>query len=136
MNLLTGLDRLIADIAGPLMFSPALLIRKARVADTRGGFVETETASDCQALVIDYTATARAQIGIPDTDRNIMILGHGLSVPPIPGNVIAIDGYRWVVIQTTRDPAKAVYECQARPDGVYILPLTGLFSSEFSSEFA
>ena len=116
-NLLTGLDKLIADIAGPLVFSSASLRRVARVSDSRGGQTETETAADCKALVTDYSAFSKSSLGIPDTDRKILVLGHGLTPPPSPGNILVIDGYRWVIVATTRDPAKAVYECQSRPSG-------------------
>lgn len=116
-NLLTGLDKLIADIAGPLVFSPASLRRVARVSDGRGGQTETEVPVDCQALVTDYSAFSKSSLGIPDTDRKILVLGHGLTPPPAPGNILVIDGYRWVIVATTRDPAKAVYECQSRPSG-------------------
>jgi hypothetical protein len=116
-NLLTGLDKLIADIAGPLVFSAASLRRVARVSDGRGGWTETEAAEVCQALVTDYSAYAKGSLGIPDTDRKILLLGHGLTLPPQPGNIIVIEAYRWVIVQTMRDPAKAVYECQSRPSG-------------------
>ncbi len=116
-NLLTGIDKLVADIAGPLLFSAGSLRRVARVADGRGGQTEAETPVDCQALVTDYSAFSKSSLGIPDTDRKILVLGHGLTPPPAPGNILVIDGYRWVIVQTTRDPAKAVYECQSRPSG-------------------
>lgn len=118
-NLLTGLDKLIADIAGPLVFTPATLIRKTRTADGRGGWTETETSVDCQVLVSDYSAFSKSSLGIPDTDRKLMVLGYGLTPPPVPGNVIAVAGYRWVLVTTTsRDPASATFEFQGRPDGV------------------
>lgn len=117
-NLLTGLDKLIADIAGPLVFTPATLIRKTRTSDGRGGFTEAETSVDCQVLVSDYSAFSKSSLGIPDTDRKLLVLGHGLSPPPVPGNVIALAGYRWVLVATTtRDPAGATFEFQGRPDG-------------------
>jgi len=116
-NLLTGLDKLISDIAGPLVFSDATLIRRARVADGRGGFTETETEAACKALVTDYSAYSKANLGIGDTDRKILLLGYGLTPPPVPDNVIVVDAYRWKIVATTRDPAKATYECQGRPDG-------------------
>jgi hypothetical protein len=116
-NLLTGIDKLVADIAGPLLFGAAVLVRQSRVADGRGGWTLTDAEEACQALVTDYTAFSRTSLGIPDTDRKILVLGHGLTAPPVPGNLLTIDGYRWRVVQTTRDPAKAVYECQCRPSG-------------------
>lgn len=117
-NLLTGLDKLIADIAGPLVFTPATLIRKTRTADGRGGWTETETSVACQVLVSDYSAFSKSSLGIPDTDRKLMVLGYGLTPPPVPGNVIAVAGYRWVLVTTTsRDPASATFEFQGRPDG-------------------
>jgi len=116
-NLLSGLDKLVADIAGPLVFSAGIIVRKARTPDSRGGFTETETETACKLLLDDYSAFARTSLGIPDTDRKILVLGHGLTPPPTPGNVLVVDGYRWVVIATKRDPAKAIYECQGRPDG-------------------
>lgn len=118
-NLLSGLDKLIADVAGPLVFTDATLIRKTRTADSRGGFTEAEAEADCKVLVTDYSAWSKANLGVADTDRKILVLGYGLTPPPAPGNVIAVGGYRWVIIQTTRDPANATYECQGRPDGAY-----------------
>lgn len=116
-NFLTGLDKLIADIAGPLVFSAGVLVRQTRTADGRGGFTETETETACQVLVDDYSAFTKGSLGIPDTDRKIQVLGYGLTPPPVPGNLIVIDGYRWKIIATKRDPAEAVYECQSRPSG-------------------
>jgi hypothetical protein len=116
-NLLTGLDKLIADIAGPLVFSAGSLRRASRVPDGRGGWTETEAGEDCKVLVEDYSAFSKSSLGIPDTDRKILVLGYGLTPPPVPGNILVIDGYRWVIVTTKRDPAKAVYECQSRPSG-------------------
>ena len=116
-NLLTGLNKLASDIAGPLLFSDGSLRRVARVSDGRGGQTETETAAACKVLVEDYSAFAKSSLGIPDTDRKILVLGYGLSPPPLPGNILVINGYRWVIVTTKRDPAEAVYECQSRPSG-------------------
>jgi len=116
-NLLTGIDKLVADIAGPLLFAAAVLVRQTRVADGRGGWTVTDAEEACKALVTDYSAFSRGSLGIPDTDRKVLVLGHGLTAPPVPGNLLTIDGYRWRIVATTRDPAKAVYECQATPAG-------------------
>jgi hypothetical protein len=144
-NLLDGLDKLISDIAGPLVFTDASLIRKARIADGRGGFVESQAETPCKVLVSDYSAFARASYGsqadsklkIANTDRKLLVLGYGLTPPPVPGNVLAVNGYRWLLVTTTsRDPASATFEFQGRPDGVYTPIPIGMFSAEFSGEFA
>lgn len=136
-NLLTGLDKLISDVAGPLLFSDGVLIRKGRIADGRGGWIESESATACKVLVADYSAYSKSSLGIPDTDRKLMVLGYGLTPPPVPGNVLAVNGYRWVLVTTTsRDPASATFEFQGRPDGVYVAASIDMFSAEFSGEFA
>ncbi len=115
-NLLTGLDKLISDIAGPLLFESATLTRagsRSIDAETGQTFETTETEA-CQALVTDYTAFQRAQAGIPSNERKILVLGHGLSQEPRPGDRIMINGYNWSVIETSRDPAKATYECRSK----------------------
>jgi hypothetical protein len=136
-NLLDGLDKLISDIAGPLVFTDGSLIRKARIADGRGGFVESQAETPCKVLVSDYSAYSKASLKMADTDRKLLVLGYGLTPPPVPGNVLAVNGYRWLLVTTTsRDPASATFEFQGRPDGVYAPIPIGMFSAEFSEEFA
>jgi len=136
-NLLAGLDKLISDIAGPLVFTDGSLIRKARTPDLRGGFIESQAETPCKVLVSDYSAFAKSSLKMADTDRKLLVLGYGLEPPPVPGNVIAVNGYRWLLVTTTsRDPASAKFEFQGRPDGVYTPIPIDMFSAEFSGEFA
>lgn len=115
-NLLTGLDKLIADIAGPLVFGDGTLTRvTGRVSDGRGGFTETRTQVACKALVTEYSAFLKAQLGLTAAQRKIMVLGYGLSPPPAQGDVVGVAGGWWIVEEVVRDPAAATFECQAKP---------------------
>jgi hypothetical protein len=115
-NLLTGLDKLISEIAGPLLFSDGIIVRgTAAVSDGRGGFVDADPeAYSCKCLVTDYTDYQRATGGIPRKDRKIIVLGASTSVTPQTGDMIVTGGREWQVIELTSDPANATYEAQGR----------------------
>jgi hypothetical protein len=121
VNALTPLPGLLASIAGPLLFGPATLFRAQTTSiDSNGQASRTETSQIISGLEVEYTATHRAQAGIPETDRSLLVLGAGLSSAPVPGDRIDINGTRFEIVRTQRDPARAVYECQSRPIGVAV----------------
>ncbi len=120
-NALTPLPGLLASIAGPLLFGPAVLYRAQTTSiDSNGQAYRSDNLENISGLEVEYTATHRAQAGIPETDRSILVLGASLSGAPIPGDRIDINGLRFEIVRTQRDPARAVYECQARPIGLAV----------------
>lgn len=101
-----------------------LIVPGAQVSDGQGGYVTgPPTSHDCKALVSDYSDFRRASLGIPGTDRLVLVLGGSL-----PAGVIPAKGHRvtapdpakglapstFEVIAKTGDPAAALYELQAR----------------------
>lgn len=115
MGILDDIPALVAGAAGDLLFQSATLSQiTARVSDGRGGNSETATAYTVKALLTDYTDYQRHTQGIGASERLIMILGDGLTVVPSAGDIINYDGRDWSVVQVSRDPAKAVYNCRAK----------------------
>lgn len=115
-NLLTGLDKLISDVAGPLLFSDGIIVRRTEpVSDGRGGFTDADPeAYACKCLVTDYTDYQRATAGIPRKDRKILVLGASSTVTPAANDIIVTGGREWQAIEISSDPANATYEVQGR----------------------
>ena len=113
-NLLTGIDKLVADIAGPLLFTSGVLVRRGAVTpDGRGGFTDADPeAYACECLVTDYTDFQRMAYGVPGKDRKILILGATVAVKPLPGDVVVTGGRQWSIVEVSSDPAGATYTAQ------------------------
>ena len=116
MSLLTGLDKLIADVAGPLVFQRASLLRGSgySISAATGQMVNTQTTEDIQVIEADYTDRHRASLDIPDQDRRLSILGYGVATPR-PGDRVSVRGFIWEIVNIARDPAGALYDCQVKP---------------------
>lgn len=91
-------------------------------SDGQGGFAEgAETAYPCKALATDYSDQRRVALGIPASDRQVLVLARSLAAIPEVGDTIeAVDMAgggvltRYEIIARTSDPAGACYELQAR----------------------
>lgn len=116
-NLLTGVAGQIAGIAGPLLFNDAIIYSRTEGLDANGQATIQQTPQDALALETDYTNFHRAAASIPETHRKLMVIGYGLDPVPKPGDSIALDGTLWEIVESTRDPARAVYEFQSKPIG-------------------
>lgn len=98
-----------------LFFSPAVLTR------TTGGGEWIEAASvattfPCLAMIDTYSDHLRAVRDIPDTHVKLMIVGTSISVTPLKGDSVTLDGAIWRVfgpVQT--DPARAMWTAEASP---------------------
>lgn len=113
------LDSLPSIIAGALSdtFRDATLTRVSNsTSDGRGGYVQVTVTDACKALVLDYSAFQRGQLGIPTSERKIMILAATLNsgMAPKPGDRLTIAGREWSIIEVTSDPANATYECRGK----------------------
>ena len=101
-----------------------LTIPGGRVPDGQGGWKATsETAHPCKALLTDYSDYRRQSLGIPATDRLVLVLGASLPSGVIPAKgqkITAPDPARGLapatfdVIAKSGDPAAALYKLQAR----------------------
>lgn len=76
---------------------------------------------DCQGFIDEYSATVRAQAGIPETDLKVCLFGKSLDVTPARGGMVQITGPagsiyldRWFQVREKRiDPAGALWELQS-----------------------
>ncbi|WP_313004294.1 hypothetical protein [Brevundimonas sp.] len=124
MSIITGVQtEAFADFAEDFE-DGVLIVPGAQVSDGQGGFVTgSPTSHDCKALVTDYDDFRRASLGIPGTDRLVLVLGGSLPTGVIPAKghkITAPDPAKGLapstfdVIAKTGDPAAALYELQAR----------------------
>lgn len=101
-----------------------LTVPGGRVSDNQGGWtVPDPQEHPCKALVTDYSDFRRASLGIPGTDRLVLVLGGSLPTGVIPAKghkITAPDPAKGLALSTfdviakTGDPAAALYELQAR----------------------
>jgi hypothetical protein len=121
-NILSGVAGIVYEAAGPLLFTDAVMYTQANGSlDSYGQFVSTGDPQDCAVLEADYTTLHRASKNIPETHRKLLVLGYGLSEVPKPGDKIDLEGLRWEIVETSRDPAGAVYSCQSKPIGLAVV---------------
>ena len=100
MSALDTLPNILADAMGLTLFRAANLYRGA-------------SAFACRALVTEYSDFQRLAGGIPEKDRNVIILARTVTTVPKAGDTIVIDGGAWRLNQIARDPAGATYECRS-----------------------
>jgi hypothetical protein len=113
-----------ADIAGELNKALGPLVFPMTLTQVTGGGRQTNptgkseftTDYDCKGFVDDYEARYIDDTIIQRGDRKVVILGASLptGVIPKPTDKTVIEGETKVVINVTRDPAGATYECQVR----------------------
>lgn len=98
------------------VFDAATLYRTTlRASDARGGRRLQWASYTAKALVDDYSAFLRSTLGIPASERKLIILGTSCEVTPQPGDIVTAQGASWELIEIKRDPAAATYECRAKP---------------------
>ena len=100
---------------------PATLIKVTNGAHTSGalsaGMNPTEASYSCRGWVESYSSYAIANSLASAQDRKVSLLGASLPSGIVPADTdkITIEGVTYRILQITgRDPAGAVYECQAR----------------------
>lgn len=101
-----------------------LTVPGGRVSDNQGGWINTDPQEHpCKALVTDPSDYRRIALGIPATDRLVLVLGASLPSGVIPGagqKITAPDPLKGLALTTfdviakTGDPAAALYKLQAR----------------------
>ncbi|ARQ01708.1 head-tail joining protein [Pseudorhodoplanes sinuspersici] len=73
-----------------------------------------DTPHICAAWVDDYEASQVDGTSILRNDRKVYVVASSLSVTPVAGNTITINGSTYTVINVERDPAGACFVLQAR----------------------
>lgn len=124
MSILTGLAAEALEDFGDDFEDGTLTVPGQKVSDGQGGFTTSQPATHgCKALVTDYSDYRRQSLGIPATDRQVLVLGASL-----PAGIIPLKGHKitapdpsaggalktFEVIAKSGDPASAVYRLQAR----------------------
>lgn len=122
MSILDGLAEETLAAFGDDFNDAVLTVPGAQTPDGQGGFVASAPATHaCKALVTDYSDYRRVALGIPATDRLILVLAASLSVRPRNGHTItAADPENggaeraFQIVGKKGDPAGALYKLQAR----------------------
>lgn len=124
MSILTGLAQEAYEDFAEDFEDGKLSIPGERTSDGQGGWkTGAPTAHDCKALVTNYSDYRRLTLGIPASDRQVLVLGASLPAGVIPAKghkITAPDPARGLasatfdVIALGGDPAGAVYRLQAR----------------------
>lgn len=122
MSIITGLaDEALADFADDFE-DGAVIVPGGRVSDGQGGWIDANPVTHpCKVLLTDYSDYRRVSLGVPATDRLVLVLGASLGIIPAKGHkVIAPDPAKGLapatfdVIAKTGDPGSALYKLQAR----------------------
>ena len=83
--------------------------------DAYGGTTRAAgTATTGRGFVEDYSDGARAQGGIPISDRKAILLAFSFSVDPAAGDTLTAEGADYTIVSVSRDPAEATWVCQVR----------------------
>ena len=124
MSILTGLAAEALEDFGDDFEDGMLTVPGLKDSDGQGGFTRGQPVTHgCKTLVTDYSDYRRQSLGIPATDRQVLVLGASL-----PSGVIPLKGHKitapdpsaggalktFEVIAKSGDPASAVYRLQAR----------------------
>lgn len=124
MSIVTGVAQEALEDFGGDFEGGSLIVPGAPSPDGQGGFTNGPSAIyQCLVLVTDYSDYRRQALGIPATDRQVLVLGASLPAGIIPDKghkVTAPDPAKGLamttfdVIAKTGDPAGALYKLQAR----------------------
>ena len=122
MSILDGIAEEALAAFGDDFRDATLLVPTAGTADGQGGNIPgAPSEHPCKAIVTDPSDYRRIALGIPATDRLVLVLGASLSVVPLKGHSITapdpLNGNAlttFLIIARKADPAGALYKLQAR----------------------
>lgn len=124
MSILDGVAQEALEDFGDDFEDGVLTVPGDATSDGQGGWIPgAPVTHDCKALVTDYSDYRRISLGIPATDRQVLVLGGSLPTGVIPAKghqITAPDPSNggamrtFDVISKTGDPASALYKLQAR----------------------
>lgn len=73
----------------------------------------TQTYS-CRAIVDVYSKYLISQGMVQANERKVLILAQSLTVSPVPGDRVTVQGATYEILDVSTDPATAVWECRSR----------------------
>lgn len=117
MSVLDDLPSEIAEALGDVFRDATLKVPGTPISDGQGGWIPGGPISySCMALVDDFSDFRRSALGIPGSDRKIIVLAATLpsEAAPAVGHTITAEGRDWQIVGLSRDPAAATYELQGR----------------------
>ena len=124
MSILDGLAAEALEDFGDDFEDGTLTVPGAKVSNGQGGFTTgSPTDHPCKALVTRYSDYRRQALGIPATDRQVLVLGASLPAGVIPAKgckITAPDPAKGLALTTFEviaidgDPASALYRLQGR----------------------
>jgi len=123
MGVLDRVPGIVNNALGSLVFADGFLnVPGTQTSDGQGGWIPgTPVSHPCKAIVTDPSDYRRISLGIPATDRLVLVLGASLSVIPMAGHSItAPDPLKgnalttFAIIARSTDPAGALYKLQGR----------------------
>lgn len=124
MSIITGVAQEAYDDFGEDFEDSTLTVPGGRTSDGQGGWINTGPVDhSCKALVTDPSDYRRIALGIPATDRLVLVLGASLPSGVIPAaghKITAPDPLQGLALKTfdvigkTGDLAAALYKLQAR----------------------
>lgn len=114
MALLTGdLAALVGTALDGIMLDGVLQRPVASSVDDHGSPLATYATHVFRGFDDEYSATYRAQAGIPETDALIQILAASCATTPQRDDRLVVRGKTYRVRSVTTDPARAVWACQS-----------------------
>lgn len=114
------------DIAGILRTSLRGMLLDATLTKISAGSVDpnnigagpaiTETDYTAEGFVESYDENRIDGTIVQESDRLVILIGESIQsfVVPEPQDKITIESVTYTIVQVTRDPDAAIYECQVR----------------------
>lgn len=116
----------VSTIIDPLLFGDAVVYRKAKVSNGRGGFTYVAAQHDCRALVIEYTDYQRNTDGIPSSHRQLLINIESLDITFKSDDVIGFsDGTFWRPAVDVGEPSNSILTVQVSTAPVPVIGAIG-----------
>lgn len=122
MSILDNVAGLVSNVAGALLFSPAVLVsRGAAARDGRGGFTYIDVITEIKALISENDTGNEGGGPTTSSDRvAIMVPLHGVPTEIKTGAYIALNNIAYNVVSIETDAADAVATCVCDRAGIAI----------------
>lgn len=129
MGIFDIIKNAVNTVVDPLLFGDAIVYRKARVPNGRGGFTYAATQHACRALVIEYTDFQRNTDGIPASHRQLLISIDSLAIAFKTDDVIGFpDGSFWRPVADVGEPSFSILTVQVSTTPAPVIGASGFGS--------
>lgn len=113
MGIFDIIKNAVNTVVDPLLFGDAIVFRKAKTSNGRGGSTYVATQHACRALVIEYTDFQRSTDGIPAQNRQLLLAIDSLSIEFKSDDVIGFpDGSFWRPAVAVGEPSFSILTVQ------------------------